>query len=171
MRLFKLSRSAKKLLNSKLLKEIEETGEVKLKITGDDELCIEAPDDKGGNEWIAEQVVKALIYGFEPKHAFKLFNDEYFIETINLEDAFHRKEKNILRAKARIIGEGGKARKKLEELSGAHILVSNVTDNVSIVGKYEDLQNVKEAILRLLEGAGHEGVYRFLEGKNKQNIL
>ncbi len=171
MRLLKLSKTSKRIFDKKLLAEIEQRGEVKLEINGDNELEITASEEKGGNEWIAEQAIKALVYGFEPKQAFKLFSDEYFIETIDLQNAFRRKEKDIKRAKSRIIGESGKARKKLEELSSTHIVVSNNTNNVSIIGKYEDLQNCKEAILRLLEGAGHEGVYRFLESKNKMSML
>ena len=171
MRMLKISKASTTLLNAKIVKEIEEKGEVKVKIIQNGELEITAvEEDKGGNEWIAEQVIRAVVYGFEPKHAFKLFSDEYFIETVDLESAFHRKEKNIQRAKSRIIGEGGKARKKLEELSGTYIKVSNATDNVSIIGKFTDLQNAKEAILRLIEGSGHESVYRFLENKTKQVI-
>ncbi len=168
MRVLKISRASRKLLNAKVLKEIEQRGEVNVKVNTADEVEITAAGENGGQEWIAEQVIRAVVYGFEPKHAFKLFSDEYFIETIDLETAFRRKEKNIERAKARIIGEGGKARKKLEELSETHIMVSNATDNVSIIGKFEDLQKAKEAILRLVEGAGHEGVYRFLESKNNK---
>ncbi|MDP3741753.1 MAG: KH domain-containing protein [Candidatus Micrarchaeota archaeon] len=169
MRLFKISKSSKRLLDAKTLKLIEERGEVKVKINKDDELEIEANDeDKGGNEWIAEQVLKAIVYGFESKQAFKLFDDQYFIEIIDLDAAFRRKEKDITRAKSRIIGEGGKARKKLEELSGTSIMVSNSTNNVSIIGPFEDLQNAKEAIIRLVEGAAHEGVYRFLESKRER---
>ncbi|MFH1246935.1 MAG: KH domain-containing protein [Candidatus Micrarchaeota archaeon] len=169
MRIYKISKSSYKLFNAQLLKEIEERGEVKLKINQDDEIEITAVDeDKGGNEWIVEQVIKAIVYGFEPKHAFKLFDDQYFIETIDLDAAFRKKEKDILRTKSRIIGEGGKARKKLEELSGTNIMVSNATNNVSIIGPYIDLQNAKEAILKLAEGATHETVYRFLDSKREK---
>ena len=168
MRVFKISRTSKKLLTKEVLAQIEERGEVKV-IVRFDEIEINAKDeDNGGAEWIAEQVVKAIVYGFEPKHAYKLFNDEYFFETIDLSGAFRRKEKGITRGKSRIIGEGGKARKKLEELSETNIMVSNATDNVSIIGKFQNSQNVKEAIMRLLEGSPHESVYRFLESKNKE---
>ncbi|MFH0712963.1 MAG: KH domain-containing protein [Candidatus Micrarchaeota archaeon] len=167
MRVFKLSKTAKKVFDAKLLREIEERGAVAL-VVKEDEVEITANDEEnGGAEWIAEQVIKALVYGFEPKHAFKLFNDEYFLETIDLENAFHRKEKDVKRAKSRIIGEGGKARKNLEQLSDTHILVSNLTDNVTILGKFQDLQNAKEAIIRLLEGSPHESVYKFLENKKE----
>ncbi len=167
MRVFPVSNKA--LFDAKLLGEIEKRGEVKLKITGN-ELHISSPDENGGKEWIAEQVVKAVVYGFEQKHAFKLFSDDYFIEAIDLSLAFRRREKNIERAKARIIGEGGKVRKKLEELSGTFIKVSNNTHNVSIIGTFEYLRNAKEAIMRILEGAPHESVYRFLESKKEKGF-
>ena len=170
MRAFKVSKTTAEQLNRKTLKEIEEKGEVKIKITKDNEIEVTSPEENGGKEWAAELVLKALVYGFETKHAFKLFSEEYFIETIDLENAFRRKAKNIERAKARIIGERGSARKKLEELSDTNIRVSNNTNNVSIIGRYEDLQNAKEAILRLLEGAPHESVYRFLESKIERGL-
>lgn len=170
MRILKFSRASAKLLTKQIIKEIEERGEVSVKVNKNNEVEITAEDEKGGNEWIAEQVIRAIFYGFESKHAYKLFSDEYFIDTIDLQSAFRRKETNIQRAKSRIIGEGGKARKKLEALSGAHIVVSNTTDNVSIIGKYKELQNAREAVLRLIEGAGHEGVYRFLENKQEKVI-
>ncbi len=169
MRVFKISKTSKKLLNREVLKEVEQRGGVLLAINKADEVEITANEEEnGGAEWIAEQVVRALIYGFEAKYAYKLFSDEYFLETIDLNNAFRRKEKGIERAKSRIIGEAGTARKKLEELSETHIMVSNSTDNVSILGKFEELQNAKEAIIRLLEGSPHESVYRFLESKNKE---
>ncbi len=170
MRVFQISIASKKVLEAKIVKELEERAEVAIKIKGD-EVEILSPEENGGKEWITEQVLKALVYGFKPKQAFKLLSDEYFIETIDLAAAFHRKEKKIENAKARIIGEGGKARKKLEELSNTYIMVSNATDNVSIIGTFQDLQNAKEAVLRLLEGSPHESVYKFLELKNEKGLL
>ncbi|MBI4406321.1 RNA-processing protein [Candidatus Micrarchaeota archaeon] len=164
VRVFPVSNS--RAFDERTVKQIEERGEVKLKIKKN-ELEISSPEENGGKEWVAEQVVKAIVYGFEPKQAFKLFLDEYFFEVVDLGLAFHRKEKSIERAKARIIGEEGKVRKKLEELSGAFIKVSNNTDNVSIIGAFEDLRNAKEAVLRIIEGAPHEAVYRFLESREK----
>ncbi len=169
MRYFPVPLSRKKILTPKLIKDIEANGEVKIKHAKDGVEIVSEEDD-GGKEWIAERVVDAAIEGFEPKRAFKLFSDEFYIEKIDLTLAFRRKEKSIDRAKARIIGAEGKARKKLEEESDTFIAVSNAHDTVSIIGRYEDIQNAKEAILRLMEGATHESVYRFLAMQNKMKL-
>lgn len=169
MRIFSIPLARKKAITQQLVKDIEKRGEVEIKFKAG-AAHITSLEEDGGKEWIAEQVIEAVIDGFEPKQAFKLFSDEFFIERIDLSLAFRRKEKSIERIKARIIGTEGKARKKLEEESGTFIAVSNAKDIVSIIGHFEDLQNAKEAILRLMEGANHESVYRFLAEKNKMKL-
>ncbi len=164
MRLVTLPKKAINALKkngSALLKQIEQQGTISLKIE-DDNVVMEGD---GGTEWIAEQVLKALGYGFFPKQAFKLFTDTWFLEVINLEQAFHGNEKKMIRYKARIIGQGGAAKKKLQDLSGAFIAVGS--RQVAIMGEFEELKACKEAILRLLEGCEHSSVYAYLE-KEKQ---
>ncbi|MFH1107400.1 MAG: KH domain-containing protein [Candidatus Micrarchaeota archaeon] len=121
-------------------------------------------DGEGGDEWIARQVVSALDVGFPLQKAFKLFNDNFFLEVVDLELAV-RNPKSVKRFKGRIIGEGGRAKKTIEELSGAYLSVSG--GKVFILGQFDDLQLAKEAVLRLLEGRMHSTVFAFLERQNK----
>jgi len=145
----------------KLLREIETRGSVKLKLA-DGSVEIEG---EGGSEYIAEQVVRAVCLGFEPQKAFKLFNDEFFLEIIDLEQVVSRNEKRLAQYKARLIGTEGKARKTMEELSGAFV---SVYDNkVALIGRFEDLKAAKEGIKMLLEGKTHNSVYAFLEKQRK----
>jgi len=146
--------------DSKLLKEIEQRGKVKLAVD-EREVSI---DGEGGQEWVVEQILKALGYGFLAKQAYKLFSDQYFMDVINLQDAFRGNQKKMVRYKARVIGAQGTAKKKLQELSGAHLAVT--ADQIAILGEFDDLKSAKEAILRLLEGAEHNGVYAYLEKEN-----
>ena len=146
-----------------VLKEVEETGKVSLKLTSEGDIEISG---SGGDEWIVEQVLIALSYGFKPKFAFKLFGDEYFIEVIDLDLACHHSEKLVTRCKSRIIGSEGKAKKKIEELSGA--LLSVQENAVAVLGGFEELRMAKEAIFRLAEGAEHHSVYEFLETRNRK---
>lgn len=112
-------------------------------------------------EWNCEQALNALCNGFSTKNAFKLFNDDYFIDEIDLESAMWRKEKALERIKGRIIGEGGKAKKTIEELTGVNM---SVTDkNVFFIGRFDEIKNAKEAVLRLMEGAKHTQVYNYLK--------
>lgn len=166
MRLLPLPKKTTNLLKKnshEWRKKIEEKGEVKLKISGENAVI----EGDGGNEWIVEQVLTALSYGFAPKEAFKLFKDNYFIEVVDLEQAFRRHEKKIKRYKARVIGSGGRSKKKLQELTGAHIAVSE--KQIAVLGEFEEAKAAKEAVLRLLEGAEHSGVYAFLEKQKQKN--
>ena len=149
--------------NEGLLRDVENRGNVKLEISKDGEIKISGV---GGEEWIAEQVLIALSYGFKPRQAFKLFGDDYFIELINLDEACHHSEKLVKRCLSRVIGTDGKAKKRLEELSEAFI---SVQDNVvAILGEFENLRMAKEAVFRITEGAEHSSVYAYLEGQRRK---
>ncbi|MDP2717175.1 MAG: hypothetical protein Q8P02_00370 [Candidatus Micrarchaeota archaeon] len=152
--------------DGRMLADVVDRAEVKIvlkdgnaAITGD-----------GGKEWIAEQVLKALDFGFLSRQAFKLLDDRFFLEVIDLEAAFRGDERKVKRYKARVIGQGGAAKKKLQELSGAFLSVG--PREVAVLGEFEELRAAKEAVLRLLEGAEHTGVYAYLEReKHKQKRL
>jgi ribosomal RNA assembly protein len=122
-------------------------------------------DGEGGAAWVASMVVNAINLGFSPERAYKLLNDEYYLEVIDLDTYFGRSEKLVERYLARVIGKEGKAKKVLEELSDAHISVWE--HKVAIIGTFEELHDAREAINRLLEGSTHAGVYSYLERNKK----
>ncbi len=133
----------------------------------------EAPDGvelegPAGEVWAAKQVLSAMNWGFPPQKAFKLFNDTFFIEVLDLK-LLVRNEKAIARYKGRVIGMNGKAKRTIEELSGAFLAVSDT--DIAILGEFEDLQDAKEAVVRLLEGATHSAVFGFLEKRNREKRL
>jgi ribosomal RNA assembly protein len=147
--------------DKKVLKDIEERGDVRLKLN-EQVLEIEGEGDK---EFFAEQVVKAICLGFDARKAFKLFKEDFYLEIIDLELACRRSAKAVERAKSRIIGSEGKCKRILQELSDADISVWG--DKVALIGRYEEIQDAREAITRLLEGAQHSSVYKFLEGRKR----
>ena len=70
-----------------LLREIEKRCGVKLSFGTEAELRIDAANDdeaQRGSEWVAEQVCRAISLGFEPRRAFKLLSDDYYLEEIKL---------------------------------------------------------------------------------------
>ncbi len=136
-------------LESKSKTRIERKGNV-LYIEGD-----------SSGEWICEQVLNALCNGFSTKNAFKLFSDDYFTDEIDIENAVWRNEKTLGRIKGRIIGEEGKAKQTIEELTGAQIVIGD--KKVFFIGRFDDVKNAKEAVLRLMEGAKHAQVYNYLK--------
>src|SRR5690349_6736119 len=99
MRLIRTSKKRIGTLKSSVIREVESRGEVKIK--ADKEGDIEIIGNDGGHEWIAEQVVKAILEGFLPARAYKLFSDDVFLDIVDLDASFYRKDAQIERAKSR----------------------------------------------------------------------
>ncbi|MEM1574746.1 MAG: KH domain-containing protein [Nitrososphaerota archaeon] len=108
----------------------------------------------------AKDIVLAIGRGFSPERAFKLFDENTFLRIIDLESILGRNKNTLRRIKGRIIGAGGKTRRIIEEYTKTFISVYGHT--VSIIGDMEGLQIAEEAINRLINGAQHSSVYRFL---------
>lgn len=109
----------------------------------------------------AAEIVKAIAYGFTPDKAMSLINDDYVLLVVDLKQIVGDKENHLRRVRGRIIGEGGRARRTLEELTNTHIVVGDY--HVAIIGEYERAMAAKEAIEMLAEGRMHSTVYRHLD--------
>lgn len=153
---------------NKALKDLQDRLQVKITVTveanRDDVIRIEGEPE---NEWLAEQVLKAVDLGFAPKDAFRLLKDDSYLEQLDLEQSMRGNERAVERQKARIIGTEGKAKRTLEELSEAKIALSD-GPMVGILGGFDEVQAGKEAILQLLEGRPHQGVYVYLENQKRR---
>ncbi len=80
--------------------------------------------------------------------------------------AFSRKsEKNLIRIRARLIGKEGKARMMLETLTNTHISIHGKT--AAIIGEVYDVLLAKHAVERLLQGAPHGNVYKYIESQKR----
>lgn len=132
-----------------------ETGQVKIEVVGDDPL--------GGLN--AREVLRAIARGFSSERAFRLFEEDQLLETIDIREFAGRSEKALVRLKGRAIGEGGKTRRILEETTDAYVSVYGKT--ISLIGTAEQLAVAREAVDMLLGGAKHSTVYRFLERKRR----
>jgi arCOG04150 universal archaeal KH domain protein len=108
----------------------------------------------------ASEIVKAIAYGFTPDKAMSLLNEEYILLVVDLKEFVGDRENHLRRVKGRIIGEGGRARRTLEELTGTHIVVGE--HHVAIIGEYERAMAAKEAIEMLAQGRMHSTVYKRL---------
>ena len=108
--------------------------------------------------YLAREIVRAISRGFSPEHALLLLKQDYGLEVITL-DA--RTKNDSIRIRGRLIGEDGKSRQLIEELTGAYISVYGKT--VSLIGEFEALKHARKAIEMLLQGAAHPTVYKMLE--------
>jgi ribosomal RNA assembly protein len=68
--------------------------------------------------------------------------------------------------KGRVIGQGGKTRRNIEELTSTFITIFGNT--IGIIGELENQQVALTAIIRLLRGAEHSTVYRYLNDQRRR---
>ena len=111
------------------------------------------------------EIVKAISRGFNPEIAMFLLKQDYGMEIISLQD-FAKSTRDFERIRGRVIGEGGKSRRTIEELTQTNISVYGKT--VCIIGQLEFVPNARKAVEALLAGRKHGTVYKFLERKRKE---
>jgi ribosomal RNA assembly protein len=111
------------------------------------------------------EVIRAIARGFNPETAQILLKQDYGLEVMPLGDRAKTKDA-LERLKGRVIGEGGKARRVIEDLTDTHISVYGKT--ISIIGDYEGLVSARRAVESLLSGSPHAHVYRWLEQRRRE---
>ncbi len=122
-----------------------------------------SPHTSALNLMKARDIVRAIAYGFSPERAFRLLDEDQILIVIDLKHYVGDKPNHLQRIKGRIIGEEGKARRTIEEVTGTYISIYR--DYIAIIGDYESANIAKEAIEMLIQGRQHSTVYRFLERK------
>ena len=134
-----------------------DTGEVVIKSIGDVENM---------QPFKAMEIVTAIGRGFSPENALTLLKGENTLHVIDLREFAGKSTANIERIKGRIIGEGGRARRNMENLSSTHISVYGRT--VSIIGDASKLRLTVDAISAISSGGMHGAVYDKLEAANRR---
>lgn len=135
--------------------------------TGDVTLTLSPNAEDPSVLFRAKELVTAIGRGFAPERAFRLLqDDEALLEVINLREIFGRSLSELERLKGRIIGQEGKTRRIIEELTDAEVSVYGHT--VSIIADAEEMDIAREAVKMLLQGRQHSSVYRFLHKKRRE---
>ena len=117
----------------------------------------------------AMEIIMAIGRGFSPDNAMLLLKGENALHVIDLREFVGKSQSQVERIKGRIIGEGGKARRNMENLSGTSISVYGRT--VSIIGSPTQLKLAVNAISSLSGGSMHGAVYNKLENARRKNKL
>ncbi|RJS89597.1 RNA-processing protein [Candidatus Bathyarchaeota archaeon] len=158
----------------KVKRRIEEASGVELSIdseTGNVEIGLR-PETKDPSVILQVQnLVKAIGRGFSPQRAFKLLDEDVYLDIIDLRDYVGRSKNALARVRGRIIGRNGRSRELIEELTDTYISVYGHT--VSIIGRVEDIEVAKEAILMLVKGRFHKSVFSYLyreRGRRKRRL-
>lgn len=151
-------------------KRIEKILKIKIKVDSEDGAIILSGDDSL-NLIVGQNVVKAIGRGFNPEVALELTNEDSQLEVIDMTEFTGESKKKFVRIKARAIGEGGKARKYIEQLTETNIAIYGKT--VGIIGDYENVNLARRAFEGLLSGQRHSTVYAWLEKnmKSKKHLL
>ncbi len=150
-------------------REIEETYGVKLDIeSSTGRICIELLDTSDpSNLLTVKNIIQAIGHGINPEKALKIFSEEdAALHIIDLKYILGDSRNNLTRVKGRLIGEKGKARKLIEELTNTAISISEHT--VAIAGKLENVEVARRAIEMLISGSPHSVVWRYLYGMKRK---
>jgi len=150
-------------------REIEETYGVKLDIdSSTGRICIELLDTSDpSNLLTVKNIIQATGDGINPEKALKIFSEEdAALHVIDLKYTVGDSRNNLVRVKGRIIGEKGKARKLIEELTNTAIAVSEHA--VAIAGKLENVEIARRAIEMLISGSPHSVVWKYLYGMRRK---
>jgi ribosomal RNA assembly protein len=126
-----------------------------IKIVGGDALLL----------YLCREIIRAIGRGFNPDVARQLLKSDYAIEFISITD-FARNPNDLERLRGRVIGEGGKSRRTIEELAQVTICVYGKT--VGIIGPADYIVDARKAIESLLTGSSHALVYKILEKKRRE---
>ena len=149
--------------SGKIKSKIEDTCSVKLDIdskNGEVQVSSEIVDGQF-HSFKALEIITAIGRGFSPEKAMRLLKGENTLHVINLREFGGKSPEQLERFKGRIIGNGGKARINMENLSNSNITVYGKT--VSIIGEPTQLKLAINAIESLLSGSMHGHVYKKIE--------
>ena len=172
-----------KIPNDRVGVIIGKNGKVKTEIQNKCNVTIEI-DSENGNAIIsstsrpivemepfkAVEIVSAIAKGFSPERAYRLLEEEEVVlQLVDLRDYAGKSTNSLSRIKGRIIGESGKSRKTMEEISGAYISVYGHT--VGLIGTFEETKLATEAVTMLSKGRSHASVYNMLQEAKRKSKL
>lgn len=148
------------------MREIESRSEVRLDIDSESgSVGIESVGDPVTG-LVAPDIVRAIGRGFKPEVALSLLDGEMrMFDLIDLSDKT-RNDNDLRRQKGRLIGENGRTRQLMEELSGADVVIYGST--IGMIGSPEEVETVRRATAMILDGAPHGAVYSYLERKHRE---
>lgn len=149
-------------------------GEVKKQLELVTKTKIEVDSDEGevtisGTDalylYTAKEIIRAIGRGFNPEIAQLLLKQDYSLEIIDI-STYAKNKDDMIRLRGRVIGECGKSRRIIEDLTQTHISIFG--KSVAIIGSFEGIGMARRAVETLLEGAPHSNVYKWLEKRAKE---
>jgi ribosomal RNA assembly protein len=125
------------------------------------EVTVSGPETDPGAVLKARDIVLAIGRGFSPERARRLLKDGTFLGIVDIKLATgHREKAALRRIRARVIGTSGRARARIEDLSGCWMSVYGST--VALIGEEDQLERATRAVELLLRGSEHSTVFHLL---------
>lgn len=154
--------------NGKVRKRIEQLTNVKLDIDSEGAVTITSTveSDDPVLAWKARDIVRAIARGFSPKNALNLIDEDMMLIVVSLREAVGASPNQLKRVAGRIIGENGRTRRLIEQVTETKITVYGRT--VSIIGMNPGLGYARRAVDMLISGAPHSAVYSRLERMRRE---
>ncbi|TFF92489.1 RNA-processing protein [Candidatus Thorarchaeota archaeon] len=154
--------------NGRVKKKIEKLTNSSLDVNSEGYVTITSRKDSEDPilAWKARDIVRAMARGFSPRNAFDLLDDEARLLIISLRQAVGSSPSQLKRVAGRIIGENGRTRKVIEQITETNICVYGRT--VGIIGRDPGLDYAQRAVNMLIDGAPHGAVYSYLEKMRRE---
>ena len=125
------------------------------------EVRVESPDTNPLAALRARDIVLAIGRGFSPERAYRLLKENTYLGVLDIKfTTGHREKAALRRIRSRVIGSHGRARSRIEELSGCSMSVYGST--VALIGEEEQLERATRAVEMLLKGSEHSTVFHLL---------
>ncbi len=138
--------------------------------TEEGEVRLSSPDTDPMASLTARDIVLAIGRGFSPERAMRLLRKDTFLGVLDIKFTTGHHEKAALRRiRARVIGTRGRARSRIEELSGCSMSVYGST--VALIGNEEQLERGTRAVELLLRGSEHSTVFHLLARLRREAAL
>jgi ribosomal RNA assembly protein len=112
------------------------------------------------DNYVLSNVIHAINFGHSPEAALELIDENFVLDSIDVKMSV-RDHKRLKVVMGRIIGKEGGTRRLIEEITKCSVAVSD--HMVSIIGPYENIMLVHEALDMLINGSSHKSFYGFLE--------
>lgn len=153
-------------------REIEARSGTSLEVDGTEGSVTVTADDSGDplRAVKARDVVLAIGRGFSPDRAMRLLKDDASLGVLDIKLTTGKRDKNALwRIRSRVIGSRGRARERIEALSGASVSVYGNT--VALIGDERQLDRATRAVRLLLRGSEHSTVFHMLARQRREDAL
>jgi ribosomal RNA assembly protein len=134
------------------------------------EVRLVSPDTDPMGAIKARDIVLAIGRGFSPERAMRLLKENTFLGVLDIKlTTGHREKAALRRIRSRLIGTHGRARSRIEELSGCSVSVYGST--VAMIGEEEQLERATRAVELLMKGSEHSTVFHLLARLKQDDAL